>query len=251
VSIELERRIEELVVDEYFRDPPRFVATMATAPTRAVAKAFVLEWTKFSRLFPRWVGAVMANCPEFDVLAFEVENLMSEVVRDPASNTNHYELLIRLGAALGLGREQIEAHDPCPEAQDAFEYWWAMARQEDWLLGFAAVNGLEILGDRSLPRRHGLAPTTGLEVDPWARLALPDEALEFFRVSSEADVGHGNASVQLLARHTPEGRGNVVLGVLSETIVKVRTMMDGLWALAERLEAGEQAPEQTPREERA
>ena len=73
-------RVEETVVDGWFRDPPPFLRTIAAAPTVGTAKAFVLEWTKFSRWFPRWVGAVMSNCPEFDVLAFEVENLMSEVV---------------------------------------------------------------------------------------------------------------------------------------------------------------------------
>jgi pyrroloquinoline-quinone synthase len=230
-------RIESVVIDEYFRDPPRFVAAMATEPTRGVAKAFVLEWTKFSRLFPRWVGAIMSNCPEFEVLAFEVENLMSEVVRDPAANTNHYELLIRLGDALGLDRARIEAHESSAEARAAFAYWWDMARQPDWLLGFTAVNGLEILGDRTLPQRHGVAPSTGLEVDPWSQLGLPEDALEFFRVSSQADVGHGNESVELIVRHTTADRADDVVAVLSETIARARTMMDGLWALAERLDA--------------
>ena len=229
-------RIETMVVEEYFRDPPRFVAAMATKPTRGVAQAFVLEWTKFSRLFPRWVGAIMSNCPEFEVLAFEVENLMSEVVGDPAANTNHYELLVRLGQALGLDRSRIETHEPCAEAHAAFEYWWEIARQPDWLLGFTAINGLEILGDRTLPQRHGLAPSTGLEVDPWSHLGLGDDALEFFRVSSQADVGHGNQSVELIVRHTPEERAGEVLAVLSDTIAKSRTMMDGLWTLAEHLD---------------
>jgi pyrroloquinoline quinone (PQQ) biosynthesis protein C len=236
---QLAARIEALVVDEYFRDPPPFVAAMATAPTRGVAKAFVLEWTKFSRLFPRWVGAIMSNCPELDVLAFEVENLMTEVVRDPAANTNHYELLIRLGAALDLDRAHIEAHESCDEAQVAFGYWWSMARDPDWLRGFAAVNGLEVLGDRSLPARHGVRPATGLDVDPWARLELPDDALEFFRVSSEADVGHGNETVELLARHTPRGSEDDVVAVLRDTITKLRSMMDGLWTLAARLDGQE------------
>src|ERR1700681_4629257 len=103
-------RVEAVAVEGWFADPPPFLRAMATAPTVAVARAFVLEWTKFSRWFPRWVGAVMSNCPEFDVLAFEVENLMSEVVRDPTAGTNHYELLIRLGAGAGLDRTTIESH---------------------------------------------------------------------------------------------------------------------------------------------
>jgi len=82
-SADFARRIEELVIERWFRDPPPFLRQMATTPTSTTAQAFVLEWTKFSRQFPRWVGAIIANCPEFDVIAFEVENLMTEVVRTP------------------------------------------------------------------------------------------------------------------------------------------------------------------------
>lgn len=226
--------IEAVVVDGWFRDPPPFLRAMATAPDVAVARAFVLEWTKFSRGFPRWVGAVMSNCPEFDVLAFEVENLMSEVVRDPQAGTNHYELLVRLGAGAGLDRAAIESHQPSPQATRAFAYWDRMARQPDWLLGFAAVNGLELLGDRAIPRRHGLAVGTGLDPRPWVASGIPDDALEFFRVSDEADAAHGNATVAILARHTPDARRGDVVAVLEETMGYLRTMMDGLWDLTGR-----------------
>jgi pyrroloquinoline quinone (PQQ) biosynthesis protein C len=228
--------IEEFVVDAWFRDPPPFLRAMASAPTIAIARAFVLEWTKFSRWFPRWVGAVMANCPQFDVLAFEVENLMSEVVRDPAAGTNHYELLVRLGAGAGLDREAIERHHPSPATVGAFEYWNEMARQPDWLLGFTAVNGLEIMGDRNLPRRYGLQQGTGLAPDPWAATGLDHDALEFFRVSDEADAAHGNSTVEIIARYTAEGREKEVLAVLGESIGHLRRMMGGLWELAGRSE---------------
>ena len=228
-------KVETVVADGWFRDPPPFLRAMASAPTVAIARAFVLEWTKFSRWFPRWVGAVMSNCAEFDVLAFEVENLMSEVVRDPWAGTNHYELLVRLGAGAGLDREGIESHEPCRQATQAFAYWERMARQPDWLVGFAAVNGLEILGDRNLPRRHGLGQGTGLDPAPWAATGIPHEALEFFRVSDEADAAHGNTTVAILARHTPEGRRGEVVDVLLESMDHLRQMMAGLSELAERI----------------
>src|SRR5579859_2601885 len=234
--------VETVVADGWFRDPPPFLRAMATAPTVVVARAFVLEWTRFSRCFPRWVGAVMSNCPEFDVLAYEVENLMSEVVRDPAAGTNHYELLIRLGEGAGLDRSTIESHQSCPQADQAFAYWDRMARQPDWLLGFAAVNGLEILGDRNLPRRQGLVQGTGLDPNPWVATGIPQEALEFFRVSDEADAAHGNATVGILARHTPNDRRGEVVGVLRETMRSLRHMMDGLAELAERIGKKEIAP---------
>src|SRR6202035_3616847 len=125
----------------------------------------------------------------------------------------------------GLDRSTIECHQPSPRAEQAFSYWDGMARQPDWLLGFAAVNGLEILGDRNLPRRHGLEQGTGLDPNPWAATGIPEEALEFFRVSDEADAAHGNATVGLLARHTPDDRQAEVVGVLGETMRSLRQMM--------------------------
>jgi len=202
-------------------------------------RAFVLQWTKFSRLFPRWVGAIIANCPEFGVIAYEVENLMSEVVRDPSSEDNHYELLIRLGAGVGLTREEIERHPVLPEAHTAFEWLWTMARQPDWLLGFTAVNGLEILGDRNLPARYGVHQGTGIAAAPYASsLALDDETLEFFTVSDEADAGHGHETVDIIARYCPAGREDAVLAVLDEAMARLRIMMDGMWELARRIDHG-------------
>jgi pyrroloquinoline quinone (PQQ) biosynthesis protein C len=234
-SADFARRIEQVVVDRWFRDPPPFLRQMATTPTKTTAQAFVLEWTKFSRQFPRWVGAIIANCPEFEVIAFEVENLMSEVVRDPASKTNHYELLIRLGEAAGLDRATVEAHEPGPETVRAFDWWWELARQPDWLLGFAAINGLEIIGDRGLPHRYGLDTGTGLAPDPWAASGIDEEALEFFRVSDAADAGHGRETVDLVAYHTPAAQRDEVVEVLETTIARLRELMDGLSTLSQRL----------------
>ena len=234
-SADFARRIEELVIERWFRDPPPFLRQMATTPTSTTAQAFVLEWTKFSRQFPRWVGAIIANCPEFDVIAFEVENLMTEVVRDPSAATNHYELLIRLGEAAGVDRATIEAHEPCPESMRAFDWWWEVARQPDWLLGFTGINGLEIMGDRGLPKRYGLATGTGLAPDPWAATGIEAHALEFFRVSDAADAGHGRETVELIAAHTPPAQRGEVIAVLGGTIERLRELMDGLWTLSQRL----------------
>ena len=232
-------RVERLVIDRWFRQPPALIAAMASEPTVGVTRAFVLQWTKFSRLFPRWVGAIMSNCSEFSVLAYEVENLMSEVVRDPAADDNHYELLVRLGEGVGLTRGEIEAHPVLPEAAAAFDWLWTMARDPDWLLGFTAVNGLEILGDRNLPARYGVAQGTGIAAAPYAAsLGLDKETLEFFEVSDEADAGHGRETVEIIARHTPPGREDDVLGVLGDSIDRLRRMMDAVWELAEQIDRG-------------
>lgn len=235
-------RIEETVVDGWFRDPPPLIKAMSTSPTVGVTRAFVLQWTKFSRLFPRWVGAIMSNCPDFAVLAYEVENLMSEVVRDSKGDDNHYHLLIKLGESVGLTSEEIEEFPVLEEASQTFEWLWKKARDPDWLVGFAAVNGLEILGDRTLPSKYGLEVGTGLAPKPYASsLGLKESSLEFFQVSDEADAGHGRATVEILARHTPAGREDEVLGVLKEAMSRLRTMMDAVWKLALELDSAVKA----------
>jgi pyrroloquinoline quinone (PQQ) biosynthesis protein C len=233
------RAVEKAVMDRWFRRPPALIAAMASQPTIGVTQAFVMQWTKFSRLFPRWVGAIMSNCPEPRVIAYEVDNLMSEVVRDPAGDDNHYELLVRLGERVGLTRAQIEAQPPLAEAADAFEWLWTKARDPDWLIGFAAVNGLEILGDRQLPERYGLQSGTGLAPEPYVRaLGLSKDSLEFFEVSDEADAGHGRATVEILSSFTPDGREEEIVEVLVESMDRLRRMMDAVWVLARSIDAG-------------
>jgi pyrroloquinoline quinone (PQQ) biosynthesis protein C len=239
MSETMARRVEEAVVDGWFRDPPPLIAAMSSEPTIGVTRAFVLQWTKFSRLFPRWVGAIISNCPEFAVIAYEIENLMSEVVREPASDDNHYELLIRLGESVGLARAEIEAHPVLTEASETFGWLWEKARHPDWLVGFTAVNGLEILGDRNLPMKYGIRAGTGLVAEPYARtLGLAEDSLEFFEVSDQADAGHGQKTVELIARFTPAGREDDILAVLTEATVRLRRMMNAVWDLAINIDAG-------------
>jgi pyrroloquinoline quinone (PQQ) biosynthesis protein C len=237
-------RVERLVVDHWFRDPPPLIAAMAGRPTLGATRAFVLQWTKFSRLFPRWVGSIISNCTEFPVIAYLVENLMSEVVRDPASQDNHYELLVKLGAGVGLSRQEIESEPVLPESAAMFEWLWQMARRPDWLAGFVAVNGLEILGDSTLPLRYGVAQGAGLAARPYAEsLGLQGDALEFFEVSDAADAGHGSATVRIIAAHTEPGREEEVLGVLRESMERLRRMMDAMWRVAVGLD-GRAAPKE-------
>jgi pyrroloquinoline quinone (PQQ) biosynthesis protein C len=239
MSEAMARRVEMAVVEGWFRSPPPLIRAMASEPTIGVARAFVLQWTKFSRLFPRWVGAIISNCPEMPVVAYEVENLVSEVVRDPAGDDNHYELLVRLGESVGLGRPDIEDYPVLEEASEAFEWLWDQARDSDWLVGFTAVNGLEILGDRNLPAKYGIAAGTGLAPEPYARtLGLGEGSLEFFEVSDEADAGHGHMTVDIIARYTPAGREDDVLALLMEAMVRLRRMMNAVWELAMEIDAG-------------
>lgn len=239
MSEAMARRVEEAVVEGWFRDLPPLIAAMASEPTIGVTQAFVLQWTKFSRLFPRWVGAIISNCTEPAVVAYEIENLVSEVVRDPAGDDNHYELLVRLGESLGLGRAEIEAYGVLPEASEAFGWLWEKARDPDWLVGFTAVNGLEILGDRNLPLKYGMGAGTGLAPKPYARtLGLKKHSLEFFEVSDQADAGHGRETVEMIARYTPSGREDGILMVLVEAMARLRRMMNGVWQLAMELDTG-------------
>jgi pyrroloquinoline-quinone synthase len=185
------------------------------------------------------VGSIISNCSEPEVIVYEVANLMSEVVRDDQGGDSHYELLIRLGESVGLERSAVESHAALPGAEDLFQWLWSKARDSDWLVGFAAVNGLEILGDRNLPDRYELAVGTGLSPEPYSRsLGLSPRELEFFEVSDKADAGHGGDTVAILARFTPASREDEILAILDEAFARLRGMMEEVWDLAQSIEAG-------------
>lgn len=231
------RAIESLVVEKWFKELPALIASMSSKPSVGTTKAFVLQWSKFSQLFPRWIGSIMSNCTEFQVIAYEVENLMSEVVKDPAGDDNHYELLIRLGKSIGLARNDIEDFPVLPESSHTFEWLWSKARDPDWLIGFTAINGLEILGDRNLPKRYGLDSGTGLSPAPYSQsLGLTRDDIEFFEVSDNADAGHGSETVRIIATYTPREREDEILELLGETTDRLRAMTDAMWKLANEID---------------
>jgi pyrroloquinoline quinone (PQQ) biosynthesis protein C len=140
---------------------------------------------------------------------------------------------------VGISREEIENFPTLEAVTSTFDWLWSKARDPDWLVGFTAVNGLEILGDRNLPSKYRLKAGTGLDPDPYFKhLGLSQDATQFFEVSDKADAGHGHETVRIIADYTPEHRQNEILQILDESMQRLRFMTDSMWTLSKELEDG-------------
>lgn len=192
------------------------------------ARRFVLERNWFNRSWPRWLGGVVSNCPYKDVNRYLISNMYEEGVSDARVGTDHNDLLMRLGEAVGLTREQINDYQASPTTVLATSYWENVARTKPWIESFAAFACLEI---RTSRRAMG-ALYIGRRVsssDAWAKLGLPAKALETFTNHEAADEDHGYEALLLLLKHadTKENQDRV-LRTIQESLTVERMFKNNI-----------------------
>lgn len=118
---------------------------------------------------------VVGNCAHVEVRKFVVaENLYEEA----QEGHSHFEILARMGKALGLSRKRIEFAKPLPTTVVATHAWETLTKNRTWYEGLAAKSVLE--------RTHN--PNCGnfsaREAERWMRqLKLSKEATEFWWIS--------------------------------------------------------------------
>ena len=193
---DFKERILSLIAS-FSREPDLREVAEEKGLTVAGARQFVLERNWFNRSWPRWLAAVVANCPNKDVNRYLISNMYEEGVRDSRVGTDHNDLLMRLGERLGLTRAEIHQHAASPITVAATSYWENVARTRPWLDGFAAFGCLEIRTSRQAMGDHYKGRRTRSS-DAWAKLGLAADALETFTNHEAADEDHGYEALALL-----------------------------------------------------
>ena len=163
-------------------------------------KRFVLERNWFNRSWPRWLASIVANCPHKDVNRYLISNMYEEGVCDARVGTDHNDLLMRLGEAVGLTRQEIHDYPASPVTVAATSYWENVARTRPWLEAFATFACLEIRTSRQAMGPHYQGRRTRSS-DAWAKLRVPPEALETFTNHEAADEDHGYEALALLLKY--------------------------------------------------
>ena len=80
--------------------------------TKEAARVLIEQWSSFTRHSRQCWAHVVGNCPIIEVRKFIVtENLYEEEAQEGHS---HFEILARMGMALGLTRDQIVNAKPLP-----------------------------------------------------------------------------------------------------------------------------------------
>jgi len=191
--------------------------------TREAAQVLVQQWSNFTRHSRQCWAHVVGNCPVFEVRKFIVtENLYEEEAQEGHS---HFEILVRMGMALGLTREQIEYAKPLPTTIVALRAWEALTKNRTWYEGLAAKSILERTNNPSCGNfSHN-------QDAHWRRhLNLPREATEFWWMHDSVDQIHGDGSLNLLEQYLKsDDEKQAALRAAEESMMAWKVYFDGFY----------------------
>jgi pyrroloquinoline quinone (PQQ) biosynthesis protein C len=191
--------------------------------TREAAQVLVQQWSNFTRHSRQCWAHVVGNCPVFEVRKFIVtENLYEEEAQEGHS---HFEILVRMGTALGLTREQIEFAEPLPTTVVALRAWEALTKNRTWYEGLAAKSILERTNN---PNCGNFSHNQDLH---WRRhLNLSREATEFWWMHDSVDQIHGDGSLNLLEKYLKsDEEKQAALRAAEESMMAWKVYFDGFY----------------------
>jgi len=190
--------------------------------TREQAQIFTRHFGLFTRHSRQCWANVVGNCPIIKVRQFIVsENLYEEEANE---ETSHFNVLIKMGEALGLTQEQIFNVDPLHTTTVAFLAWETLTKNRSWIEAIAA----KLILERSNEPHCG--NMSAWFAQSWSKqLGLSAEDLEFFHLHVEADAIHGEMSLQILEQYadTPD-KVEAAVNAAAQSLGAWKVMLDGI-----------------------
>lgn len=198
-STGLQGWIKERFIEKFYGpDPHPFVLAMQQ-PERSTLLGYVVEHQHFLRQWVRSCARIIANSDSVDVYKYEIENINTEFGGFGTDQPSHYELLLKMGESLGLDRSEVLETPPLPATSEAMDLWDEICAQGHWTEAMAAMHSLELVASRKLKEEgasmHYFDPAI-LESDDYT-----EETKAFLREGYEADVGHSEEALDLVAEH--------------------------------------------------
>lgn len=138
----------------------------------------------------RWIAQAYVNCPLPDVRLAIFQNLVEEELGLYSKTKGHLQLLADFGAALGLGRDDLENAEPTYETAALIDCLELMCRTQPWYVTVAAIG---IGFESQVPLTFGKV-AEGLR----QHYSLRDEDVLFWSVHVEADEEHGDISEEMV-----------------------------------------------------
>jgi pyrroloquinoline quinone (PQQ) biosynthesis protein C len=213
--------IDKIVAD--CNDRLKWVAFSHDRLTKEAARVLVEQWSSFTRHSRQCWAYVVGNCPHVEVRKFIVtENLYEEEAQEGHS---HFEILVRMGQALGLSRERIESAKPLPSTIVAMHAWETLTKNRTWYEGLAAKSVLERTNN---PHCGNFSHH---QAERWMRqLNLTKEETEFWWMHDSVDQIHGDGSVKLLEKYLQtEEEKRAALKAAEESMMAWQIYFDGFY----------------------
>ncbi|MPZ75817.1 MAG: hypothetical protein GEU77_04780 [Deltaproteobacteria bacterium] len=213
--------IDKIVAD--YNNSLEWVSFSKDRLTREAAQVLIEQWSNFTRHSRQCWAHVVGNCPIIEVRKFIVtENLYEEEAQEGHS---HFEILVRMGMALGLTRQDIEFATPLPTTVVAMNSWEALTKNRTWYEGLAAKSVLERTNNPSCGNfsHHQAYYWTD-------QLKLSKEDTEFWWMHDSVDQIHGDGSLKLLEKYlTREDQREAALRAAEESMMAWTVYFDGFY----------------------
>lgn len=212
----------------------KWVAYSKDRLTAQGARTLLQQWGIFTRHSRRCWAYVVGNCPHTEIRKFVVtENLYEE---EALEGHSHFEILLRMGSALGLSREELELAKPLPSTVVALHAWEALTKNRSWYEGIAAKAVLERTNSPDCGN------FSALEAERWMRqLKLSRDDVEFWLLHDSVDQIHGDGALRLMEKYlkTDDERAAAIRAA-EESMMAWRVYLDGIYeaGAAETLKGG-------------
>jgi pyrroloquinoline-quinone synthase len=189
--------IKARFIAKFFGKTPHPFVLALQHPSRATLLGYVVEHQHFLRQWVRSCAYIMARTDQPRVVHYELDNLNTEFGGFGPERPSHYELLLRMGESLGVDRARVLATPPLPPTAAAIRQWNEIASREHWLSVVAAMHSLELIANRNLV----LEGASMRYFDPsiLEGSTITEGAKNFLREGYEADVGHSDEALGLVA----------------------------------------------------
>ena len=191
--------------------------------TKEAARVLIEQWSSFTRHSRQCWAHVVGNCPITEVRKFIVtENLYEEEAQEGHS---HFEILARMGMALGLTRDGIVNAKPLPTTIVAMHAWEALTKNRTWYEGLA---GKSVLERTNNPNCGNFSHH---QAQHWMRqLGLTKADTEFWWMHDSVDQIHGDGSLKLLEKYlTSDAEKKAALRAAEESMMAWQVYFDGFY----------------------
>ena len=149
---------------------------------------------------------MIANCPISDARRMLLRKYIDEEGQDVAGGQlgPHYEMWLRISDALGIPREVMNSfEDVLPVYRYTVDAVFSFAKLQTWIEGVAATYATEgRMWKRYTPKEEHKEDGLLGEGEALVRhYALPEDALLFFHVHSDANDEHGDINEAILKKY--------------------------------------------------
>ena len=175
-----------------------------------VSRRALVEYVKnryyFLANINRKDAQVIANCPISEARRMLLRKYIDEEGQDVAGGQlgPHYEMWLKISDALGIPREVMNSfEDVLPVYRYTVDAVFNFAKQQTWIEGVAATYATEgRMWKRYTPKEEHKEDGLLGEGEALVRhYALPEDALLFFHVHSDANDEHGDINEAILKKY--------------------------------------------------